>query len=84
MITSGAPDPARWIDPLMKYLGTDYRISLVRAAAMHGSSHQAAMVFQVGVPQQFRSIMGVTDDKEELFGTKPWTSSEKVAREEVS
>ncbi|MBB5574660.1 MULTISPECIES: type IV toxin-antitoxin system AbiEi family antitoxin domain-containing protein [Rhizobium] len=54
---TGAPDPARWIDPLMRYLGLDYRISLLRAAAMHGSSHQAAMVFQVVVPQQFRSIV---------------------------
>jgi hypothetical protein len=54
---TGAPNPARWIDPLMKYLGLDYRISLLRAAAMHGSSHQAAMVFQVVVPQQFRSIV---------------------------
>jgi len=43
----GAPDPARWIDPLMKHLGLDYRISLLRAAAFHGSAHQAAMVFQV-------------------------------------
>ena len=23
---AGAPDPARWIDPLMKYQGIDYRI----------------------------------------------------------
>jgi predicted transcriptional regulator of viral defense system len=50
----GAPDPARWIDPLMKYLAIDYRISLLRAAAFHGSSHQAAMVFQVVVPKQLR------------------------------
>lgn len=54
---AGAPDPARWIDPLMKYLSVDYRISLLRAAAIHGSSHQAAMVFQVVVPQQFRPIV---------------------------
>ncbi len=39
----GAPDPARWIDPLMKFLQVDYRISLLRAAAFHGASHQAAM-----------------------------------------
>ncbi|MBI5783601.1 MAG: hypothetical protein HZA69_07655 [Gammaproteobacteria bacterium] len=52
----GAPDPARWIDPLMKYLGLDYRISLLRAAAFHGSSHQAAMVFQVVVPRQLRAL----------------------------
>jgi predicted transcriptional regulator of viral defense system len=49
---AGAPDPARWIDPLMKYLGIDYRISLLRAAAFHGSSHQAAMTFQAIVPKQ--------------------------------
>jgi predicted transcriptional regulator of viral defense system len=54
--TTGAPDPARWIDPLMKYLGIDYRISLLRAAAFHGSSHQAAMVFQVIAPQQLRDF----------------------------
>ena len=53
---AGAPDPARWIDPLMKYQGIDYRISLLRAAAFHGSSHQAAMVFQVIVPRQLRDF----------------------------
>ena len=53
---AGAPDPARWIDPLMKHLRIDYRISLLRAAAFHGSSHQAAMVFQVVAPQQIRDF----------------------------
>jgi predicted transcriptional regulator of viral defense system len=53
---SGAPDPMRWIDPLMKYQRIDYRISLLRAAAFHGSSHQAAMVFQVIVPKQLRDF----------------------------
>jgi len=53
---AGAPDPARWIDPLMKYQGIDYRISLLRAAAFHGSSHQAAMAFQVIVPKQLRDF----------------------------
>lgn len=33
---AGAPDPAHWIDPLMKYQELDYRISLLRAAAFHG------------------------------------------------
>lgn len=54
--SSGAPDPARWIDPLMKHQGIDYRISLLSAAAFHGSSHQAAMVFQVLVPKQLRDF----------------------------
>lgn len=53
---TGAPDPVRWIDPLMKHQGLDYRISLLRAAAFHGSSHQAAMVFQVVAPKQLRDF----------------------------
>jgi hypothetical protein len=53
---AGGPDPARWIDPLMDHLGLDYRISLLRAAAFHGASHQAAQVFQVIVPKQLRTI----------------------------
>ena len=44
---AGAPDPVRWIDPLMQHQGLDYRISLLRAAAFHGASHQAAMVLQI-------------------------------------
>lgn len=53
---AGAPDPASWIDPLMKHQGLDYRISMLRAAAFHGSSHQAAMVFQVVAPRQLRDF----------------------------
>jgi hypothetical protein len=53
---AGGPDPARWIDPLMHHLDLDYRISLLRAAAFHGASHQAAQVFQVIVPKQLRPI----------------------------
>lgn len=52
----GAPDPARWIDPLMKYLQLDYRVTLLRAAAFHGAAHQASMVFQVIVPKQMRDL----------------------------
>lgn len=52
----GAPDPARWIDPLMQHQQLDYRISLLRAAAFHGSAHQAAMVFQVVAPKQVRDF----------------------------
>ncbi|QVL33910.1 hypothetical protein KIH39_08390 [Telmatocola sphagniphila] len=36
---NGAPDPVRWIDALMKHQGIDYRISLLRSASLHGSSH---------------------------------------------
>ena len=53
---AGAPDPVRWIAPLLRQLRLDYRVSLLRAAAFHGSSHQASMVFQVIVPRQLRSF----------------------------
>ncbi len=52
----GAPDAVRWIGPLMAHQKLDYRISLLRAAAFHGASHQAAMVFQVIVPRQLRDV----------------------------
>ncbi len=52
----GAPDPVRWIDPLMQHQRIDYRVSLLRAAAFHGASHQAAMVFQLVVPKQLRLL----------------------------
>ncbi len=52
----GAPDPVRWIDPLMQHQRIDYRVSLLRAAAFHGASHQAAMVFQIVVPKQLRPL----------------------------
>ena len=53
---AGAPDPVRWIDPLMKHLSVDYRVSLLRAATLHGSSHQASMIFSVLTPRQLRSF----------------------------
>ncbi|WP_431047716.1 type IV toxin-antitoxin system AbiEi family antitoxin domain-containing protein [Roseateles sp. L2-2] len=55
-VVMGAPDVDRWIDPLMRHLDLDYRVSLLRAAALHGSSHQAVMIFQVIVPKQLRSF----------------------------
>jgi predicted transcriptional regulator of viral defense system len=53
----GAPDPGQWIDPLMRHLGVPYRISLLRAAAFHGSTHQAVMVFQVIAPKQIADLV---------------------------
>jgi predicted transcriptional regulator of viral defense system len=40
----------------MRHLQLDYRVGLLRAAAFHGSSHQAAMVFQLIVPRQIRAL----------------------------
>lgn len=50
-------DPIRWIDPLMRFINVDYRISLLSAARLHGASHQAAMAFQLVTPQQLRPII---------------------------
>jgi predicted transcriptional regulator of viral defense system len=77
---AGAPDPARWIDPLMKHLKTDYRISLLRAAAFHGASHQAAMVFQVIVPKQMRNFEIGRHRLEFVYQTR--TDFEKVNHNE--
>lgn len=53
---TGAPDPIRWVEPLMKHQQLDYRVALLRAAALHGASHHAAMVFQVIAPKQLRGF----------------------------
>jgi len=53
---AGAPDPVKWIDPLMKHQGVEYWILLLRAAAFHGSTPLASMVFQVVVPRQLRDF----------------------------
>ena len=40
--------PAEWfVDDLMRFLGRDYYVGLLSAAAHHGAAHQRAQVFQV-------------------------------------
>ena len=43
----GAPPPAWYIDALMRHEGDDYYIGLLKAAELHGATHQAVMEFQV-------------------------------------
>jgi predicted transcriptional regulator of viral defense system len=43
----GAPPPSWYIDELMRYEGRPYYVGLLRAAELHGASHQAEMEFQV-------------------------------------
>ncbi|WP_454858691.1 type IV toxin-antitoxin system AbiEi family antitoxin domain-containing protein [Rhizobium binxianense] len=43
----GAPPPEWYIDALMRHEKRPYYVGLLTAAAAHGASHQAAMVFQV-------------------------------------
>ena len=44
---NGAPPVDHFIDPLMNVRGHSYYVGVLSAAAIHGASHQAPMVFQV-------------------------------------
>lgn len=43
----GAPPPAWYIDALMHYERQPYYVGLLKAAELHGATHQAVMEFQV-------------------------------------
>jgi predicted transcriptional regulator of viral defense system len=43
----GAPPPAWYIDALMRYEQQAYYVGLLKAAELHGATHQAVMEFQV-------------------------------------
>ncbi len=43
----GAPPPAWYIDALMRHEGHSYYVGLLKAAELHGATHQAVMEFQV-------------------------------------
>ncbi len=43
----GAPPPTWYIDALMDHEGAAYYIGLLKAAELHGATHQAVMEFQV-------------------------------------
>ena len=45
----GILPPSFYIDRLMRFLGRDYYVSLLSAAALNGATHQSPMVFQVTV-----------------------------------
>jgi predicted transcriptional regulator of viral defense system len=51
----GAPDPARWIHPLMKHQKIDYRISLLSAVRFHGAAAQPTAL-QLIVPKPLRDF----------------------------
>ncbi|MDE0268159.1 MAG: hypothetical protein OXI96_03865 [Acidimicrobiaceae bacterium] len=50
----GAPPPSHFIHQLMKHLAHPYYVGFLSAAAIHGASHQAPMVFQVVTPARLR------------------------------
>lgn len=43
----GAPPPSWYIDSLMRHEGCPYYVGLLKAAELHGATHQAVMEFQV-------------------------------------
>jgi predicted transcriptional regulator of viral defense system len=43
----GAPPPNWYIDALMRHEGEEYYVGLLKAAELHGATHQAVMEFQV-------------------------------------
>src|SRR5271169_1395707 len=43
----GAPPPPWYIDELMRHEGRPYYVGLLKAAELHGATHQAVMEFQV-------------------------------------
>lgn len=55
-VSWGAPPPAWYIDALMKHEGVGYYVGLLKAAELHGATHQAVMEFQVVTPKRFPKI----------------------------
>ena len=52
----GAPPPAWYIDALMRREGQAYYIGLLKAAELHGATHQAVMEFQVVTAKRLARI----------------------------
>ncbi len=52
----GAPPPAWFIDALMRWEGEAYYVGLLKAAELHGATHQAVMQFQVVCGKRLREI----------------------------
>ena len=52
----GAPPPAWYIDALMRHEGQAYYVGLLKAAELHGATHQAVMEFQVVSAKRFPKI----------------------------
>lgn len=52
----GAPPPSLYIDSLMRQEGHPYYVGLLKAAELHGASHQAVMQFQVVTDKRLPKI----------------------------
>jgi predicted transcriptional regulator of viral defense system len=52
----GAPPPSWYIDDLMQHEGHPYYVGLLKAAELHGATHQAVMEFQVVTDKRIPNI----------------------------
>jgi predicted transcriptional regulator of viral defense system len=52
----GAPPPSWYIDELMRHEERSYYVALLKAAELHGASHQAVMEFQIVTDQQMTPV----------------------------
>ena len=52
----GAPPPGWYIDSLMRYKQEAYYVGLLKAAELHGATHQAVMEFQVVAAKRLPKI----------------------------
>jgi predicted transcriptional regulator of viral defense system len=55
-LARGAPPPPWYIDDLMKHEGHPYYIGLLKAAELHGATHQAVMQFQIVTDKRIPKI----------------------------
>jgi predicted transcriptional regulator of viral defense system len=52
----GAPPPPWYIDDLMRHEGHPYYVGLLKAAELHGATHQAVMEFQIVTDKRLPEI----------------------------
>jgi len=52
----GAPPPSWYIDALMRHELQPYYVGLLKAAELHGATHQAVMEFQIVTPKRMPRI----------------------------
>jgi predicted transcriptional regulator of viral defense system len=55
-LARGAPPPPWYIDDLMKHEGHPYYVGLLKAAELHGATHQAVMQFQIVTDKRIPKI----------------------------
>jgi predicted transcriptional regulator of viral defense system len=55
-LARGAPPPPWYVDDLMKHEGHAYYVGLLKAAELHGATHQAVMQFQIVTDKRMPKI----------------------------